>query len=437
MTHSGSSAAVRPDPLGQGFVDGHGPTLAPASYDHRMRRVLGAALALVVGLVAVVTLVRLAGPADNPAAVRRQLAHLRAAIDDGAATDAQALFPEGYFFLHVLYGLTQVDVGRAEPPGERSDELREARWALAQLESPAGRAPFDPDLDLPYGVFFRGWTNWLRGGVVSMQVAPDPGEVARFEADSAELAAAFGSAGTPYLVAYPGQSWPCDSAVAIASLRLHDALRPPRYGPTVDRWLTGVRERLDPATGLMPHRADAGSGAPIEVARATSQSIIQRFLVDIDPGFARSQYLLFRSAFRPWGPAIREYPAGVPGSGDVDSGPLLLGISLSATVVTMGAARVQGDDRLAGALARLADVAGLPLDTFRTRRYAFGVLPIGDAFVAWSKTAQPWVSDRPEPPPPDLSRWWRLPLLIVLLAVGALPLLFLPVRRSARRVPAS
>ena len=401
-----------------------------------MRRVLGAALALAIGLVTVITAVRLAGPADNPAAVRRQLAFLRDAIDDGAATDAQALFPEGYFFLYALYGLTQVDLGRSEPPGERADELREARWALAHLEDPAGLSPFDAGLVPSYGVFHSGWTNWLRGGVISLQLSPDPGEVARFDADSAELAAAFDAATTPYLAAYPGQAWPCDSAVAMASLRLHDSLRPPRYRATAERWLSGVQERLDPATGLMPHRVDVATGEPLEVARGTSQSIIQRFLVDIDPGFARSQYLLFRSQFRPWGPAIREYPAGVSGAGDVDSGPLLFGISLSTSAVTMGAARVQGDDRLADSLARLANVAGLPIDTLRTRRYAFGVLPVGDAFVAWSKTAQPWVSVQPEPLPPDLSRWWRLPLLAALLVAGALPLLFLVRRRRLARAAA-
>ena len=99
----------------------------------------------------------------------------------------------------------------------------------------------------------------------------------------------------------------------------------------------------------------------------------------------------------------------------------------------MGAARVQGDDRLADSLARLADVAGLPIDTLRTRRYAFGVLPVGDAFVAWSKTAQPWVSAKPEPLPPDLTQWWRLPLLAVLLVAGALPLLLLVRRRRLAR----
>ncbi|MFI7435629.1 hypothetical protein [Micromonospora haikouensis] len=425
-----------------------------------------AALLGVARLVAPAT----AGPDGEPPGVARQLAFLRAALDDGAGEDAQAQFPEGWFFAHALYGLARVELGLRKPAGRRAGELREARWALARLESPAGTAPFDPGLTPAYGIFWQGWTNWLRGGVLALQPADrrDPAEVARFTEASAAIGAAFDASGTPYLAAYRGQAWPVDSTVAVASLRLHDALLPsgalppdplrpaapspgapstevppgalPRFAGTVARWLDGVRQRLDPRTGLLPHRVDPATGAPAEVARATSQSVIQRFLVDVDPAFARAQYLTFRDRFVAsplgLGPAVREYPDGTAGPGDVDSGPLLLGVSLSATVVTLGAAQSQGDAALAGALGNYGDLVGLPVDTPTTRRYAFGVLPVGDAFLAWSKTARPWVADQPDPPPATVRWWWRLPLLAALLLVGALgwlPELIRSAARAARR----
>jgi len=368
-----------------------------------------------------------AGVTGDPPGVRLQLTFLRDALEHGAGEDAQQLFPEGYFFLSELYGLTWVEVGLRAPADQRSTALREARWALARLDTPAGRAPFSADLEPAYGVFYRGWTNWLRGGIVALQPADrrDAGEVARFARDSGELAAAFDASASPYLAAYPGQAWPVDSVVAMASLRLHDALLPGRFGSTVARWLTGVRERLDPATGLVPHRVDLASGAPAEMARATSQSVIERFLVDIDPTFARQQYLRYRERFVSFplglGPAVREYPSGVDGQADVDSGPLPLGVSLSATVVTLGAAQVQRDTALASGLASYGEFVGVPLYTPWTKRYAFGALPIGDAFLAWSKTARPWVSAPPASPPANLSGLWRAPLLILLLAVGLGP----------------
>ncbi|MFC4070016.1 hypothetical protein [Actinoplanes subglobosus] len=373
-------------------------------------------------ILAVVGAVRLVGPATSqdqePSGVRLQLAFLRERLEGGADTEAQALFPEGYFFLNVLYGLTWTELGRRGVEPARAAE--EAAWALARVESPAGRAPFDASAIPAYGVFYAGWTNWLRGGLLTLR--DDPAERARLDADSQALAAAFDASPTPFLTAYPGQAWPCDSTVAIASLRLAGATR---FAPTVDRWVSRARGLLDPATGLLPHHVDPTTGALVDGARGTSQAIIQRFLVDVDPVFAREQYLLFREGFldRPlWlGPAIREYPHGVDGDGDVDSGPLIHGISLSTTVVAIGAAQAQGDHSLAAALANFGEFAGVPITTFSTKRYAFGLVPIGDAFLAWSKTARPWTTALPAPPDAVISGGWRVPLLLILLLIGLSP----------------
>ncbi|WP_336206724.1 hypothetical protein [Nonomuraea sp. LPB2021202275-12-8] len=82
-------------------------------------------IAVVTTACALTGAVRLIAPGiGEPAGVRRQLAFLRAALDDGAADQAQRLFPEGHFF-------------------------------------------------------HRGWSNWLRGQVLSLQPATrrDPAEL--------------------------------------------------------------------------------------------------------------------------------------------------------------------------------------------------------------------------------------------------------------------
>ncbi|GAA4251902.1 hypothetical protein GCM10022255_046340 [Dactylosporangium darangshiense] len=387
-----------------------------------MLRVVRLVLAAVVTLCACGGLVRLYAP---PGGAERQLAFIRSALDAGAGEQAQGMFPEGYFFLHALYGIAWVDVGRHAT--DRAKALREARWALSQLDGPQGTAPFSAELAPRYGVFYAGWTNWLRGGILSLQDpgARDAGEAERFEAASRELAAAFDASQTPFLTAYPGQSWPVDSTVAITSLRLHDRLMPQRYAGTVARWLDAARARLDPATGLLPHVTDPSTGRPLQGARASSQSVIARFLPDVDPAFAREQYLRFRELFvaRPLGigPAVREYPKGTDGPADVDSGPLPLGVSLSATVVTIGAARVEGDDALASALSSYGELAGVPLPTWHTKRYALGLMPVGDAFLVWARTAQPWVSPPPAAPPAVIGPLWRAPLTVLLLLVAIAP----------------
>jgi hypothetical protein len=371
-----------------------------------------------------------------------QLRFLRQALDAGAGEQMQAFFPEGFFFSHVLYGLAWADVGLRAPSGAplRVAALAEARWALAQLDTPAGRAVFSPALDPPYGVFYVGWSSRLRGDVLRLQPADrrDPAEVARFTADCAALGRAFAAAASPFLPAYPGQAWPVDSTVAVAALRLHDTVLPPRYAATIRAWLAAAQERLDPATGLLPHRADLRTGQPLEGARGSSLSIMMRFLPEIDPAWGAAQYAAFRRQFVTTIaglPGVREYPLGTEGQGDVDSGPLLAGVSLSASAVTLGAALAQGDRALADPLLHTGEVLGLPLSWGETKRYALGQVPVGDAFLVWAKTARPVGAAPPVPLPPVVPGWWRLPWHALALAI--LLLLWLPawlpwVRRRQR-----
>ena len=390
-----------------------------------MLRKLVIGLAVIATLVAGVGTARLVLPRTDPTrGVVKQLAFLRAEIEGGADHAAQQQFPEGYFFLNALYGLTWVQVGLADP--DRSVEAAtEARWALDRLKSPDGTAVFDASLRPRYGVFHAGWTNWLRGGLIALKHS-DAAEIDEFTSASVEIATAFRTAKTPFLQAYPGQAWPVDSTVAIASLRLYDELVAPRFGATSSRWVDAVKTQLDPSTGLMPHQVEPQQAGP----RASSQSMIQRFLVEIDPAFARAQYEIFKDRFVA-GLGVREYPKGVGGQGDVDSGPLILGISLSATVVTIGAARVEHDP-LADRLAREGDLLGLPVSGLKTKRYALGLVPIGDAFLAWSASARP-IAAAEQPEFEGGSGWWRGPWLLLIWLPALLLWGLLRSRRRRRR----
>ncbi|GIJ46969.1 hypothetical protein Val02_38550 [Virgisporangium aliadipatigenens] len=354
-----------------------------------------------------------------------RLAFLRDALEDGAGEDMQRLFPEGYFFSYALYGLAWVDVGMRTP--ERRDRARaEAQWAMRHLESERGKAPFDPTLTPPYGVFYAGWTLWLRGGLVRLG---DAAQLDRVRADSDTLAQAFSASESPFLQAYPHQSWPCDSTVAIAALALGADLTGVDRGPVVARWLAAADARRDPATGLLPHRADPVTGAPLDGARATSQVIILRFLREVAPERARADYRHFVERHRstvPGAPGVREYPRGVDGSGDVDSGPLVLGLSMSASAVALGNANLYGDRPTARRLAGLSEAVGMRA----AGRYLGGAVPVADAFLVWSHVATGWRL------PADRAHgtgggWWRLPwsAVIVLLLAG-------PVWRAARHASA-
>jgi hypothetical protein len=351
-----------------------------------------------------------------------QLRFIRQALDAGTADEMQDLFPEGYFFSHVLYGLAWANLG-AQDTADLTTALTEARWALAALDSAAGRATFSPTLEPPYGVFYVGWSNLLRGSVLNLQAAAsrDDAEVARFEADSAALAAAFEASSTPFLSAYPNQAWPVDNVVAIASLALHDRLLEPRYSDLIAAWLTAAQARMDTDTQLLPHRVEADTGEQIQGARATSQSLITLFLPGIDPTWATDQYARFRQQFMTnviGVPGILEYPVGTSGRGDVDSGPLLFGISFSASVVGAAAGRANHDLTTADAFFNTGEALGLPLEWDGSKRYALGLLPIGDAFLAWAKSTPITAA---APVTPLIHPLWRWPvhgisLLIITLA---------------------
>ena len=124
-------------------------------------------------------------------------------------------------------------------------------------------------------------------------------------------------------------------------------------------------------------------------------------------------------------PGAREYPDGAAGPGDVDSGPLAFGFSASATVVTIAAAQVNGDSEVTAALIPASEAAGLPVSWAGTKRYAFGLLPVGEAFLVWAKTSSPWTAaPGPAGLPALVDPGWRLPFHGV--ALGAAALLWLP-----------
>jgi len=355
-----------------------------------------------------------------------------------ARADAmQKLFPEGRVFMLALYGGAWVNVGRRAHQASVRERARfECRRALQLLESPQSQRPFSVVAGLPHGMFYEAWTNWLRGGCLLLEADT------RLQAQSsgpliaacARLAQAFAERG-PFVESYPGAAWPADSVVGAASLSFCAEFVDPRYRASLSSWLQAVRERLDPVTGLVPHAAN------LPGARGSSSALMCAFWPDIDREFAQSQYqkLLeqFPDALFGALAAVREYPHGTDGPADVDSGPIITGISGPATVVMVAAARGNGDVETALSLRRASEALGLPFEWSGRRRYGFGLLPIGEAFLAWSSVAEPWTTQlEPRAAPGAFPGFaWRLRALAALLVsvFGALTYALARQLRVSRR----
>ncbi|MDX1925772.1 MAG: hypothetical protein SFV81_04605 [Pirellulaceae bacterium] len=367
---------------------------------------------------------------DVPPGILAQLASSRVALGSDAPQKMQSLFPEGYYFSHLLYGLTWIEVAMRDP-SYRDQALEEAKWVHDKLCSPEGKAPFPASLPPDHGMFYSAWKCHLQAGIVA--IAPDnETERHQLREECDAISAALTNSRTPFLPSYVGTAWPCDSVPAIHALKTYDRITgESRYQQVIANWLAEAQQRVDKDTGLLPHMASLPDGRNVSEARGTSQMVMLRMLPDIDPVFAAKQYTAFRPRYLNQFlgiPAVREYPTGMDGVGDVDSGPLIFGNSLSSTVMMVGVAQIYGDSTRANAMAQVGETIGLPWTQNGRKFYMGGALPLGDIIVSYSYIARTWFSDREHitDTPLPLSRWWRWQVhaLSTIWFVPFLPALF-------------
>lgn len=328
------------------------------------------------------------GSAAERTALMAQLRYLQGRVHNGLDAQMQALFPEGAVFTQALYGLVWCGLAQQVPPSDptRSIALTEARWALAELDRTSVQAQFATTGALPFGVFYTGWRNLLIGSICMIDTG-DIGLRARWDEESSALANAFAANASPYLSSYPGQAWPADATVAVASLALHQGLRAGAHQHVIERWVAQVRERLD-ANGAMPHAWDPYRDRIHQPARGSSQALMNALLPSIDSKLAREQFALFRTLFfmeRFGVPAVSEYPRGSFGWGDFDSGPLIFGAGPAATIVSSAACRMNGDVFHAQEFAASVHGFGF-VSGGDQQRYILGAMPIADLFIAWGRS---------------------------------------------------
>lgn len=147
--------------------------------------------------------------------------------------------------------------------------------------------------------------------------------------------------------------WPADQSVTLASLARYDTahggdlLKDP-----LAQWKTVVAQHLDPKTGL-PWSEVTGKGPGAKFPRGCAQSYLTRYLSEVDAPLAATWWAAYREHFFVrLGPVVgfREWPRGVERRGDIDSGPIVMGIGTAASAFALSAAKAQGDLALAAQL---------------------------------------------------------------------------------------
>lgn len=348
-----------------------------------MLRILKLLLAVPLVLIMVVIVVINARLGYKPG-LHKELSGLKNAIAQNADIEMQSIYPEGYVFLNSLYALSWSSFIQ-EHKEYANEGLVEIQRSLNKINSPTGRQPFSENLELKYGTFYNGWSSYVLASKLKVH-APDirtSEDTLAFKQQCDMIAAAVQR--SIYPPTYDGSSWPADATICVASLAAHDQLFTPKYTGLIRSWVTNVQSSLD-TLGMIPHSAQS-NGSVNEAARGSSMALMLIFLHNIDQTFARQQFDLFKQHFLDHKlglTGIREYPKGISGTGDIDSGPVILGFGGAATIVGMQTLSLFGEHDAATRIRNGVEALGFTNQTDDSKQYFFGVLPIADAFIAWS-----------------------------------------------------
>ena len=195
---------------------------------------------------------------------------------------------------------------------------------------------------------------------------------------------------TSLIETYPGEAYPTDVAAVAAAIAIHGRVTHTSHEAVLRQWAARVRAiQIDHASGLVIQRMDATTGAPHDAPRASGTGLAAYFAGFADRELARElagavmRHVSTRFGFG----GVREYGEGFAGHGDVDSGPVILGISVSATGFALASARLVGDDEAFIALYRTVELFGLRVGN----DFAIGG-PIGNALLLALLTTGPEVA---------------------------------------------
>ncbi|MDB6108848.1 MAG: putative hydrolase [Pedosphaera sp.] len=164
---------------------------------------------------------------------------------------------------------------------------------------------------------------------------------------------------------YPNVCWMFDNAVSLAASKLADYLDGSDHAAFLRQWLERAKQKLvDPKTGLLVSSFTV-DGQPLDGPEGSSIWLVTHCLRLVDEDFAQDQY---RRARKELGRSLagfawsREWPASWNGPMDIDSGPVIpvLEISAGASGMAFIGASSFGDAGYLTALAATLDFSAFP-----------------------------------------------------------------------------
>jgi hypothetical protein len=277
---------------------------------------------------------------------------------------------------------------RYRPAATRAADTLVSGETYAFAADAWGEGPFD-DLHAGRGHAYLGYVALALGAV--RELDPETPHAALHDELVAALARRLEASPQGIVETYPGEAYPCDIASIVGALGQHDRLTGGDHGPLVERMAALYRERwIDPASGYLVQAIDPRTGAARDAPRGSGTALAAYFWSFADPALAHEldRALLARGRRTALGlGAIAEYPDAHEGLGDIDSGPVLLGVSVSATGFSLAAARRRSDRSAFRELYRTASLFGVPVARGERTRFLAGG-PLGNAILLAMTTAR-------------------------------------------------
>ena len=192
------------------------------------------------------------------------------------------------------------------------------------------------------------------------------------------------------LETYPGEAYPVDNCFVIGSIGLHQRVTGLDHSTIIHEWLQQARTHfVDAQSGLFIQSVDSKTGAANDAPRGSGSAFGLFALRYADEALANELYQgIKRSLARKimgFG-LVREYPDGVNGKADIDSGPIFLDIGLSATGFSIAGARMHDDFPFFKSLYTTAHLFGAPIKRDERWEYISGG-PLGNAIMFAMLTA--------------------------------------------------
>lgn len=315
---------------------------------------------------------------------------------DDATTRAETATGSEHFDREWTFGAWQMAAlgflqHAATHPDSRDADLAHADASLELVLSPSGRAfdaqkwgvdPLDA-LDGTHGhIAWLGYTNLVLSA--RRTAGPHP----RWDTLNDQLSEAIVRRleAEPSPETFPGERYPVDVSAAVASVG-EWARATGRPEPAVlARWRAALRSRW--REGGLVIQAIGPDGHAVDRGRGSGTFLAAWFLSRWDRALARELYEAGRDTLLvEVGPmaGMREYAPGVDGRGDIDSGPIVGGLGVSATGFAIGAGLAVGDPATAERLRATATLVGQPVTTDGVTHWstgaALGSAPLADAIL--------------------------------------------------------